>query len=156
MDCTDRVRENRIYTHPKPVHASHGLIMTLRLYHLDKIKSKENTENMEEIRLGTETCAHGCEADIRKSLIEICQKVITESNQAPIDLGFFIVGSMKHRQPDEEKGKKALGDWILSENNEGDQEYFEAMNNMRPLWYERPIIAKKLKIGIAAGQKIWD
>lgn len=163
MEYADLSRENRIYTHPKPVHASHGLIMTLRLYHLNKIKTKKNAENMEEIRLGIDTFAEGCEGDVRKSLIELCQKVWDDSSRGQGELGRFTIDGMKHRQPEEERkiiasGKKPKngGQWFLSEQKEEDKEYLEAIDSILPLWYERTAIARKLKTVIAAGQKIWD
>jgi hypothetical protein len=162
LDCTDSVRENRIYTHPKPVHASHGLIMTLRLYHLNQIKTKKNSENMEIIRLGIDTYAEGCEGHVRKSLIELCQKVWDDSSRGQGNLGFFSIDGMKHRQPEEERkiiaSEKELkngADWFLSQHKE-DKDCLEAIDSILPLWYERTAIARKLKTGIAAGQKIWD
>jgi hypothetical protein len=43
----------------------------------------------------------------------------------------------------------------LSQHKE-DKDCLEAIDSILPLWYERTAIARKLKTGIAAGQKIWD
>jgi hypothetical protein len=137
--------------------------MTLRLFHLNKIKTKKNAENLETIRLGIDTYAQGCEGDVRASLIELCQKVWDESGHRQGEIGGFAVDGMKHRQPEEEKkmlamGKKMKGggQWMLSESKEEDREFLQAIDSVIPLWYERTAIARKLKTGIAAGQAIRD
>jgi hypothetical protein len=137
--------------------------MTLRLFHLNKIKTKKNAENLETIRLGIDTYAEGCEGDVRASLIELCQKVWDESGHRQGEIGSFTVDGMKHRQPEVEKkmlamGKKMKGggQWMLSESKEEDREFLQAIDSVIPLWYERTAIARKLKTGIAAGQAIRD
>ena len=157
------VRANKIYTHPKPVHASRGLIMTLRLYHLNKVKTKANTENLENIRLGLDTYAEGYEHEVRKSLNDLCHKVWDHSGDQQSKCGYFITEGMLHRQPEDErellamgKKKKGGGEWMLSQSKEEDRVYLDTVESILPLWYERTAIARKLKTGIAAGQKIWD
>jgi hypothetical protein len=156
-------RENKIYTHPKPTHASHGLIMTLRLFHLNKSMTKANAENMESIRQDVETYAEGCEHEVRASLIELCQRVWDDSGDHQSKCGYFISEGMKHRQPEDErlmiaagKKKKGGGQWMLSQEKEEDRVYLDTVESILPLWYERTAIARKLKTGIAAGQTIWD
>jgi hypothetical protein len=155
--------ENKIYTHPKPTHASHGLIMTLRSFHLNKTKTKANTENMERIRSGLDTYAEYCEPEVRKSLIDLCQKVWDHSGDHQSKCGYFVSEGMIHRQPEDERQmiaagekKKGGGQWLLSQQNEEDRVYLDTIESILPLWYERTAIARKLKTGIAAGQKIWD
>lgn len=155
--------ENKIYTHPKPTHASHGLIMTLRLFHLNRKKTKANSENMEQIRSGLDTYAEYCESDVRKSLIDLCQKVWDHSGDHQSKCGYFVSEGMNHRQPEDERQmiaagrkKKGGGQWMLSQQNEEDRVYLDTIESILPLWYERTAIARKLKTGIAAGQKIWD
>jgi hypothetical protein len=155
--------ENKIYTHPKPTHASHGLIMTLRLFHLNKIKTKANAENLDIIRSGLDTYAEGCEHEVRQSLVDLCQRVWDDSGDHQSQCGYFISEGMKHRQPEEERriiasGKKPKngGQWMLSEKNEEDRVYLDTVESILPLWYERTAIARKLRTGIAAGQKIRD
>ena len=157
------IRENKIYTHPKPTHASHGLIMTLRLFHLNKIKTKANAENMENIRLGVDTYAEGCEHEVRESLIELCQRVWDLSGDHQSKCGYFMSEGMIHRQPEDErlmiaagKKKKGGGQWLLSREKEEDRVYLDTVESILPLWYERTAIARKLKTGIAGGQRIWD
>jgi hypothetical protein len=137
--------------------------MTLRLFHLNKSKTKANSENMENIRLGVDSYAEGCEHGVRASLIELCQRVWDHSGDHQSKCGYFITEGMKHRQPEDErlmiaagKKKKGGGQWMLSEQNEEDRVYLDTVESILPLWYERTAIARKLKTGIAAGQKIWD
>lgn len=157
------IRENKIYTHPKPTHASHGLIMTLRLFHLNKIKTKANAEKMESIRLGDDTYAEGCEHEVRASLIELRQRVWDHSGDHQSKCGYFMSEGMIHRQPEDErlmtaagKKKKGGGQWLLSREKEEDRVYWDTVESILPLWYERTAIARKLKTGIAGGQRIWD
>jgi hypothetical protein len=137
--------------------------MTLRLFHLDKSKTKANSENMESIRLGIDSYADGYEHEVRSSLTELCQRVWDHSGDHQSKCGYFITEGMKHRQPEDErlmiaagKKKKGGGQWMLSEQNEEDRVYLDTVESILPLWYERTAIARKLKTGIAAGQKIWD
>ena len=70
---------------------------------------------------------------------------------------------MIHRQPEDErlmiaagKKKKGGGQWLLSREKEEDRVYLDTVESILPLWYERTAIARKLKTGIAGGQRIWD
>lgn len=142
--------------------------MTLRLYYLNRVKNKRNAENMENIRLGLDTFADGCEADVRKSLKELCLRVRAEQSTYLGKIGFFMIEGMKHRQPQEEKEKiaaaQALGkkakdvnlDWWLDEKHPEDEVYFQALNQIQALWYERDAIAKKYKNSLEQGNRIWD
>jgi hypothetical protein len=144
--------------------------MTLRLYFLNKgPKNKRTAENMEQIRLGDDTFADGCEGDVRISLKELCQRVRDEHSDHINKIGFFMIAGMKHRQPQEEidafdaaqaAGKKTKGmpytDYWLDEKHEGDQDFFQALNQIQALWYERDAIAKKYKNSLAQGNNIWN
>lgn len=137
------IRQNFIYTAPKPVHASHGLIMTLRLYHLNKVKTRRNDDIFEDIRLGLETFVdvEGVESETRQSLIDLCAKAWDDSGDRQSDIGGNMVFTLSD------------GEFVCA--REGDP-LESASYAVCALWYERTAIARKLKTGIAAGQKIKD
>lgn len=141
-----------IYAFPRPVSASHGLIMTLRLFNLNKVKTKKNAEILEDVRLGLETYveAEGVERDTRKALIDICQKVWDECDKFTdvIYTGWakrVIVDGLKYGKEEESDETKQIYE---------DED--AATKTVAAIWEERKVIARKLKTGIAAGQRIWD
>lgn len=140
-----------IFAFPKPVHASHGLIMTLRLYHLNKVKNKRNSEILEEIRLGLETVieVYPVERDTRQSLIDLCAKVWEETGHRCGEIGhpygmFTGEDGTITRVYDVGPGHGELS------------QMDQALDAIHRLWSEREKIARKLKTGIAAGQVIRD
>lgn len=138
-----------IYAFPRPVSASHGLIMTLRLYNLNKVKTKKNAEILEDVRLGLETYveADGVERETRQGLKDICQKVWDECDKTTEDIYMTF-------------GRTIFLDSIKEGRSEEEQLEFQnseiAMKTVAAMWEERKVIARKLKTGIAAGQRIWD
>jgi hypothetical protein len=140
-----------IYAYPKPVHASHGLIMTLRLYHHNKVKNEHNAEILDNIRTGfeTEIDVYPVERDTRKSLIDLCAKVWGEAGQRCSELGYKF-GSIT--LPDGEM--MSIYDVGSGHGDASDMD--QALDAIHRLWSEREKIARKLKTGIAAGQVIRD
>ena len=111
--------------------------MTLRLFHLNKSKTKANVENMESIRQGVETYAEGCEHTVRASLIELCQRVWDHSGDHQSKCGYFMSEGMIHRQPEDErlmiaagKKKKGGGQWLLSREKEEDRVYLDTVESI--------------------------
>lgn len=138
-----------IYAFPRPVSASRGLIMTLRLYNLNKVKTEKNDEIIEDVRLGLETSveSQGVENETRQALINLCQAVWDETNRRTEEL------YMLHAKTQYLDSTKEV------RNEDEQQEYVDgemAVKTVVAMWEERKVIASKLKTGIAAGQRIWD
>ena len=138
-----------IYAFPRPVSASRGLIMTLRLYNLNKVKTEENDEIIEDVRLGLETSveSQGVESETRQALIDLCQAVWDETNKRTEEL--YMLHAKTQNLDSTKEGR----------NEDEQQEYVDgemAVNTVAAMWEERKVIASKLKTGIAAGQRIWD
>lgn len=140
-----------IYAYPKPVHASHGLIMTLRLYHHNKVKNKRNAEILEDIRLGIETQidVYPIEKETRKSLIELCAAVWHESGRRCGELG-HPYGSFTL----DDGSRMDIYNIGPGKGDASDME--QALDTIHGLWSEREKIARKLKTGISSGQVIRD
>lgn len=148
-------RENKIYTHPKPVHASHGLIKTLRSYHLNKVNSKDHQQTRQSLNTG------GCEDQVRQSLIDLCSRLVDQSSYRTDECERYISGLH------EEIGDQDQGNAVRDDREGGAQEtqieqqavdkiYIDTVESILPLWYERIAIAGQLKAGLEDGQKIWD
>lgn len=145
-------RRNMIYAFPRPVSVSHGLIMTLRLFTLNKIETKKNAEILEDVRRGLETHveAEGVERDTRRALFDICQTVWDECNKSieEIYMGWakraVVIGPQYDKEAESEETKQIHADEDA------------ATKTVAAIWEERKVIAGQLKTGIAAGQRIWD
>lgn len=124
--------------------------MHLRLYHLAQIKTKHRAEVLEEVRIGLDTYldVEGVESEMRQSLIRICEAVVDENGERLSDLGFNSVCSLSD-------GTR-IDTYDVPPGRGVGSDMSAALDNVCRLWSERKTIARKLKTGISAGQKIRD